>query len=82
MPQTPLSVDDYVARFLAEPWPLSPAQLDRIAVLLAGRPRAYSDDRRELDFREEQAQRKRRAAAARRLAPLEDGTVDPLVTST
>lgn len=82
MPQTPVSVDDYVARFLAEPWPLTPDQLDRLAVLIGDRAPAYpSDPRRELEFREEQAGRLRRQAAARRLEPLDDGRRDPLSES-
>ncbi len=77
MPDTP-RVDDYVDRLLATAAPLSPSQRERLTRLLNGRPRAYADDRRELDFREEQAQRRRRAAAARRLPPLDDGRRDPL----
>ena len=82
MAHTPVSVDAYVARFLAEPWPLTPEQLDRLAVLLRGRTPAYpSDPRRELDFREDQAGRLRRQATARRLEPLDDGRRDPLQES-
>lgn len=36
-------VDAYVARFLAEPWPLAPELLDRVAVLL--RPAPVADER-------------------------------------
>jgi hypothetical protein len=75
-------VDDYVARLVAEAPQISPAQLDRLAVLLRGRSPAYpSDPRRELDFREEQAGRLRRQAAARRLEALDDGRRDPLSES-
>lgn len=45
MPNDPASVDDYVARFLAEPWPLTPEHLDRLAVLLRPEPVAEPDER-------------------------------------
>ncbi len=82
MAETPSSVDDYVARLVAEAAPLTAEQLDRLAVLLRDRTPAYpSDQLRELDFREEQAGRLRRQAAARRLPPIDDGHRDPLSES-
>ncbi len=77
MPKTS-TVDAYVDRLLAAAPALTPAQRERLVYLLDGRPRAYDDDRRELDFREEQAQRRRRASAAQRLPPLDTGRRDPL----
>lgn len=82
MAQTPVPVDDYVARLVAEAEPLTPDQLDRLTVLLRDRTPAYpSDAARELDFREEQQQRLRRQAAARRLPALAGGRRDPLSES-
>ncbi len=78
MPHIPVSVDDYVARLVAAAQPLSPDQLDRLTVLLGDRQPLHPNDlRRDLDFREEQAGRLRRQAAARRLPVLADGRRDP-----
>ncbi len=71
-------VDAYVDALLAHRPTFTPAQRERLSTLLNGRRPHYSDPERELDFREEQAQRRRRADAARRLPPLADGRRDPL----
>ncbi len=71
-------VDAYVDSLLAVRPPIIAAQRERLSLLLNGRQPLYADPRRELDFREEKAQRRRRAEAARRLPPLHDGRRDPL----
>ncbi len=72
------SVDDYVDVLLATAAPLSDAQKYRLRHLLNGRRPVYSDAQRELEFREDQAARRRRREAALRLPPLVDGRRDPL----
>ncbi len=53
---------------------LPPAHVRRA---LADRRAVYNDSCRELEFREDQAARRRRREAARRLPPLADGRRDP-----
>ena len=74
----PDTLAEHVRRLVDAAPPLTQAQRDRLTALLRGRTPAYPDDpARELRFREEQAQRLRRQAAARRLPVLDDGRRDP-----
>ncbi len=78
MRQTPVSVDGYVDSLLSTATPLTEPQKDRLRSLLNGRRPIYTDARRELAFREDQAARRRRRDTALRLPPLDDGRRDPL----
>lgn len=78
MTEQPPSVDDYVDALVSASPPLTDEQRDRLRALLNGRRPVCADAHRELAFREDQAARRRRRDAARRLPPLEDGRRDPL----
>ncbi len=78
MTAQPPRVDDYVDSLMAARSPLTDAQRDRLRFLLANQRPVYNDSCRELEFREDQAARRRRREAARRLPPLADGRRDPV----